>query len=183
MMDGLGDDGDAQVRFGIGQAVRELLRLAPPVHAELAARVGVGTTDLLALDHATSGSAPLGVVELGKRLGIRSASATVLVHRLVAAGHLQRSADPRDRRRTSLEPTQSAHQDVRAALDPLIRDITDITNALDADTAVAVLQFLTQIGAALRSFAGTGPGTAAEGNARDGGRAARDGGRAEVPKR
>lgn len=148
-----GADAPPQLRYLIGQAVRQLLKLAPAVHAELADRVGVGVTDLLALDHITSDPTPLGVVELGDRLGIRSASATVLVDRLVAAGHVHRVPHPSDRRRTGLYPTDTARQDVRAALDPLIADISKITNDLDASTAVAVLQFLTQIRDALEQFA------------------------------
>lgn len=141
-----------RVRYRIGQAVRQLLRLAPSVHLELADRVGVGVTDLLALDHTTSDPQPLGVVELGERLGIRSASATVLVDRLEATGHLRRAPHPSDRRRTSLHPTDTAHQDVLAALEPLVRDIVHITDELDDPTAAAVLRFLTEVNAALTEF-------------------------------
>lgn len=152
------DESPPQVRYRIAQALRALLRQAPAVHARLATRVGVGVTDLLALDHVTSDPAPLGVVELADRLRIRSASATVLVDRLAATGHLQRLPHPHDRRRTSLHPTASAHEDVLAALGPLIRDLTDITDSLEPDTARAVLEFLDRVNVALERFARSDPG-------------------------
>lgn len=146
------ETGGGDVRRQIGLAMRDLLRVAPAVHSRLAARLAIGPTDLTALDVTTSGSTPLGVVELAQRLGIRSASATVLVDRLVASGHLQRSPHPSDRRRTSLTATEAAHRDVRAALEPLIADIALITGELDARSAAVVLGFLRRATATLESF-------------------------------
>lgn len=143
---------ESDVRHQIGQAVRELLRVAPAVHSTIAGRLTVGPTDLTALDVTTSSATPLGVVELSQRLGIRSASTTVLVDRLVASGHLQRKPHPSDRRRTSLSATDSAHHDIRAALGPLIRDLTAITDELDADAAATVLAFLRTVIATLDGF-------------------------------
>lgn len=138
--------------IGIGQQVHELLMLAPAVHAELAARVGVGVTDLLALDHTTSAPSELGVVELGNLLKIRSASATVLVDRLVARGHLERAPHSTDRRRTSLHPTPTAHREVRAALEPLILDISEITDELTQAESEVVMRVLQRITTALSDF-------------------------------
>ncbi|MGN6412754.1 MarR family winged helix-turn-helix transcriptional regulator [Flexivirga sp.] len=137
----------------IGQQLRRLLQTAPAVHGQLASRVGVGVTDLLALDHITSDRGPIGVGELSRLLGIRSASAPVVGDRLVASGQVVRGAHPRDGRRTSLNPTPSAYDDVRAALGPLIADINRITGELTADQASVVLDFLTRITAALADFA------------------------------
>lgn len=136
----------------IGQQLHALLLLAPAVHAELAARVGVGVTDLLALDHTTSAANELGVVELAALLKIRSASATVLVDRLVARGHLERGPHSTDGRRTSLHPTDTAHSEVRAALAPLVEDLGDITGDLTSTEAQVVLRVLRQVNAALGRF-------------------------------
>lgn len=134
--------------------------LAPTVHAELASRVGVGVTDLLALDHMTSAPSELGVVELANLLRIRSASATVLVDRLVARGHLERTSHSTDGRRTSLHPTATAHRDVRAALGPLIRDIALITDELSETETEVVIRVLRRITTALTDFVDppSGPG-------------------------
>ena len=137
----------------IGQALRTLLRLAPDVHTVLAHRVGVGLTDLMALDRLTSSPEPMGVVELGDSLGIRSASATVLVDRLVAAGHLQRAPHPTDGRRRIVRATGSARDQMLGSLRPLITGINEITDRLDADTSRAVLQYLDEVCAVLQDFA------------------------------
>lgn len=141
------------MRRRIGRQIRQLLRVAPAVHAQLARRTGVGVTNLLALDHITSAPAPLGVVALSELLKVRSASATVLVDRLVSSGHVERKPHPTDRRRISLQPTSSAHDDVRAALDPLISDISRIVDRLSASQATVILQFLADLTAALEHFA------------------------------
>lgn len=153
-----------EAHYLIGQALRALLSLAPDVHAVLAQRVGVGTTDLMALDRLTSGEQPMGVVELGDSLGIRSASATVLVDRLVAAGHLQRAPHPTDGRRRIVRATGSARDDMLGALRPLIAGINQVTEQLDADTSRAVLAYLSEVCAILDDFAHapgqTGPASA-----------------------
>ncbi|MFC5290108.1 MarR family winged helix-turn-helix transcriptional regulator [Actinokineospora guangxiensis] len=56
---------------------------------------------LLVVDAERDGE-PLGPSRLARGLGISTASATVLVDRLVAAGHVRRHLDPADRRRVTL---------------------------------------------------------------------------------
>lgn len=99
----------------------------------------------------------MGVVELGDRLGIRSASATVLVDRLVAAGHLQRSAHPTDRRRRVLHTTPTAQTDVREVLAPLVAGLNHATERLDDRAGAIVLQFLRDACRALEQFADASP--------------------------
>ena len=137
----------------IGLAVRRLLQLSPEVHAALARRMEVGGTDLQALDLLSSQDAAMGVVELGRRLGVTSASATVLVDRLVAAGHLRRSPHPTDRRRVTLELTESAVEEVRMSLHPLLVGLSGLTESLDGDGKAQVLRFLTGLGDVLTRFA------------------------------
>ena len=143
----------AATRREIGQALRAVMRLAPEVHGALAQALGVGVTDLLALDRLTATDEPMGVVELGNTLGIRSASATVLVDRLVSGGHLQRAPHPSDGRRRVVRPTDSGQRDVLAALNPLIAGIGAITDGLDAEESATVLRFLRDVTAVLEQFA------------------------------
>lgn len=158
----------------IGQQLHALLLLAPAVHAELAARVGVGVTDLLALDHTTSAASELGVVELADLLKIRSASATVLVDRLVARGHLERAPHSTDGRRTSLHPTTTAHHEVGAALEPLIRELGDITGTLTPTEADVVLRVLREVNAALARFTEVSAAAAGGGQSHPDGNAHRE---------
>lgn len=142
------------VRFQVGMQLRELLRLAPSVHSRLASDIGIGVTDAQALDHAMAAlPEPMGVGDLAHNLGIRSASATVAVDRLVSSGHMKRAAHPTDKRRTSLVPTESAYADARRAAAPLIGAIRGLTADLDDDTAAHIRTFLAEAIDVLRAFA------------------------------
>lgn len=141
--------------YRLGTAVRELMRLAPELHACIASRLGMASTDVLALDHVTSSLEPLGVVELGARLGIASSSATVLADRLAARGHMLRHRHDTDRRRVVLEATDSARAEVWAALGPLILDVAQVADRLDPDAAEQVLAFLTEVCALMRHYIAT----------------------------
>ncbi|GAB3892133.1 hypothetical protein GCM10029964_066440 [Kibdelosporangium lantanae] len=130
-----------------------MLQAGREMQAALARRVGVRVTDVQAVDHVVLADRPLGTVELGNRLGIRSASAAVLVDRLVTAGHLTRAPDPDDGRRVVLSATDHARQEVRDALAPLIEQVDVITNRLTEAEAATVMAFLTDVTAAMRSYA------------------------------
>jgi DNA-binding MarR family transcriptional regulator len=92
-------------------------------------------------------------VELGHRLGIRSASATALVDRLEQSGHLRREARPDDRRRVALVPSEHSAATVLTALAPLLADIEAAAARLTDDEAAAVTRFLTEAAAAMRRYA------------------------------
>ncbi|MFD9739713.1 MarR family winged helix-turn-helix transcriptional regulator [Umezawaea sp. NPDC059074] len=136
----------------ISRSLRDLLQAGRGVQTTLARRLGVGVTDVQAVSHLVESPEPLGTVELGNRLGIRSASATVLVDRLEAAGHLSRTAHPDDRRRVVLRPTDTARAEVREALAPLLASLGGIVADLDDDQAAAVLGFLRDATRAIGEF-------------------------------
>jgi DNA-binding MarR family transcriptional regulator len=125
---------------------------------ELARRLGIGITDVSALEHLSSSSEPLGPVELGHRLGIRSASATALVDRLEQSGHVRREPRPDDRRRVSLVPSEHSAVEVLDALAPLLADIDAAAARLSEPESAAVTQFLTEAAEAMRSYARGGRG-------------------------
>jgi DNA-binding MarR family transcriptional regulator len=108
----------------------------------MAERLGLGVTDLSALDHLLHSQLPLGPVELGHRLGISSASATTLVDRLENAGHIIRTADPTDRRRQVLVVTQHARQEAINALGPMIDALQTAAAELTGEEADAVIRYL-----------------------------------------
>ncbi len=137
----------------LAHAVRMLLHAGREMHASMSRRLGMGDTDLNAMDELVRSAAPMGPVELGNRLGIRSASATVLVTRLQEAGHLERRPHELDRRRITLHATESAKAEVGRTLRPLIAAIDAATAKLTPDEARVVLGYLTDVTAALRDFA------------------------------
>jgi len=127
------------------------------MHLAMADRLGLGDTDLTALDELVRSQSPLGPVELGQRLGIRSASATVLVDRLQAAGHLERRPDPVDRRRVSLHPTASALVDLREVLSPVIESVRRIAADLPPEQMRTILRFLAEVTTAVQRCADRPP--------------------------
>lgn len=108
----------------------------------MAGRLAIGETDLAAMDELVDGDASLGPVDLADRLGIRSASATILVDRLEKAGYVRRERHPSDRRRVVLHTTESAHRDVYAAMAPIMTSIREITEGLDDEHLDALTTFL-----------------------------------------
>ena len=137
----------------LAHAVRMLLHAGRDMHASMSRRLRMGDNDLNAMDELVRSEAPMGPVELGNRLGIRSASATVLVTRLEEAGHLERRPHGVDRRRITLHATDSAKAEVGRTLMPLILAINEATAKLSPAEARVVMGYLTDVTAALRDFA------------------------------
>jgi DNA-binding MarR family transcriptional regulator len=119
----------------------------------MADRLGLGVSDLVALDLLLQSPRLLGPVELGHRLGIRSASATTLVDRLEHAGHIVRTADPVDRRRQALVVTDHARIEARTALGPMIADLHRAAADLTNDEAEAVVRYLESAAEIMRAHA------------------------------
>ena len=79
--------------------------------ARFAERADIHPTDLQALDLlARRGTDPPTAGELGLALELSSASVTGLVDRLEASGHVERIADPGDRRRVRVQMTPRANE-------------------------------------------------------------------------
>ena len=139
------------------RALRDALRIAGDTRAALARRLGLDATDAAAIDHLVSSPEPLGPVELGNRLGIRSASATTLVDRLVQAGHVARTPHPHDRRRLSLQVTESAVGEVLEALRPMLVGVDRAVARLTPEQAEAATAFLREVTEVMREYVATAP--------------------------
>ncbi|MEM1043810.1 MAG: MarR family transcriptional regulator [Bacteroidota bacterium] len=91
-------------------AVRELYSAFDTFDAAAAGALGIHRTDLaalLALEHG-----PRRVGDVGAVLGLSSGSMTALVGRLERSGHVERSADPADRRARLVGLTAKARREV-----------------------------------------------------------------------
>lgn len=133
-------------------ALWAVLRTADEAGHTVARDLGLPYTDTLALNHILSSAEPLGPVELGRRLGISSASATVLVDRLVASGHLSRRPHPADGRRRVLGVTDKARVDAVKAMAPLLHALDAVAARLDADAAAAVIAYLRDVADVQRDY-------------------------------
>ena len=137
----------------VTRALREAQRAGQDAHRAAAERLELGVSDLSAIDQLLRSPEPLGPVELGRRLGMRSASATTLVDRLERAGHLVRDADPSDRRRQALHVTDHARGTARAALGPMIDELQAAAAQLSDADADAVARYLEQAAAIMAAYA------------------------------
>ena len=134
-------------------ALREVQKAGYDATLALARRLGVGATDVAALEHLTAAGDGLGPVELGQRLGLASASATALVDRLERTGHVRRSPHPRDRRRQTLTVTDESTDQTWQALRPLLAEIDAAAAELTPAEQAAVVKFLTSAAVAMRRYA------------------------------
>jgi len=148
------DEETGAPRFSeLSRALREALQANTDATHALAARLGIGLSDLSALDHLAGSPEGMGPVELGHRLGMRSASATVLVDRLEKAGHVARLPHPDDGRRISLAVTPTARQELLAALAPLTRAVDELASRLSPEDAQVAAQFLRDAAKVFRDYA------------------------------
>jgi DNA-binding MarR family transcriptional regulator len=85
---------------------------------------------------------------LAERLGMKSASVTVMLDRLTKSGHLTRSPHPSDRRSLAVVATPSSDEEVRATLGDMHRRMMGVARKLDADQAEVVRRFLLELAAA-----------------------------------
>ena len=137
----------------LSRALRTAQQAGAEANLELARRLGIGLTDLHAMNHIFSGTVPIGPVELGQRLGIRSASATALVDRLEHSGHVRRQPHPDDRRRVTLVPSEQAAVRTMAAMAPMLAGIEAAAARLTDAEREAVTRFLTEAAEAMRGYA------------------------------
>jgi DNA-binding MarR family transcriptional regulator len=118
----------------------------------LARALGMGPNDVWALERLRV-EGPLGPVELGHRLGgMTSASATALVDRLEAAGHVQRRRHPSDRRRLVVAPTELAEATGDGAFAPLGARLEEAAADLSDEERAAVARYLDRVVEAINAF-------------------------------
>lgn len=131
--------------------MREVTRANAEITRELARRLGLGVNDITALDHLLQ-NGPLGPTELGTLLGMRSASATALVDRLEAVGHVERRPHPTDRRRLVVEPTPHAVEEVLSVIRPLVASLDAVAEELTVDERRAVAHYLERVSGVMGSY-------------------------------
>ena len=148
-MPGMADQPDPEA---VSRALWLVTRTTQDANLAFAARLDLGRSDVAALELLMN-EGPLGPVELGDRLGMRSASATALVDRLEAAGHVARVRHPDDRRRVTVVPTEHAREEAGAAIGPLLAALRAAAARLRADERAVVVGYLEEVAAALRAYA------------------------------
>ncbi len=149
--DGPVDDFDPSEIDELSHLLRLVMRASHEASLAAARRMGLGLNDLAALD-LLGLEGPQGAATIARRLGMRSASATLLVDRLEAAGHVERQRDSPDRRRITVQPTEQAYRDSLAAMAPMLRALAAAGAGLDEQERAAVERYLRAVVDALTDF-------------------------------
>jgi DNA-binding MarR family transcriptional regulator len=129
----------------------DVLHLTGETRLAMSRRLGLNPSEVDAMEHLMA--EPMGPVELSRRLHMTSASATVLVDRLEEAGHVAREADPEDRRRRVVRPTDQGSRAVYEQVVPLIVDLVSAEDQLTARERAAVERYLERVLEVLGSHA------------------------------
>ncbi|GAA1042255.1 hypothetical protein GCM10009557_67820 [Virgisporangium ochraceum] len=135
------------------------------VFVEVFARAhGLGRTDMNAIMWISTGSrtgTPVTVGELAARLGLGAPATSALVDRLEAVGHVERTRDPNDRRRVTIEMQPQALELASAYFQPLGRTMADaVADMSDSDlrtTAEVVRKLMEAVVRARTNAAATRP--------------------------
>ena len=136
----------------LSERLRRLAWAQFELNLALARALDMGPNDVWALERLRM-EGPLGPVELGNRLGgMRSASATALVDRLEAAGHVERRRHPSDRRRLVVVPTSQSDDVGEEAFAPLAAGLEEAAVDLTDKERAAVARYLDRVIEAMNSF-------------------------------
>ena len=133
----------------------DVLHLTGETRLAMARRLGLNPSEVDAMEHRMA--EPMGPVELSRRLHMTYASATVHVDRLEEAGHVAREADPEDRRRRVVRPTEQGARAVYEQVVPLIVDLVSAEDRLSARERAAVERYLERVLEVLGSHAQDDP--------------------------
>ena len=134
---------DARADHPVLLSCRELVRAIDLFDEAASAELGVGRSDLRALNLLEDG--PLTASALAQRLGLTRPAVTALVDRLVAAGFVERVAVPGDRRAmaVALRPaTWEAFARVYLPLGQRVRSAVDALPAAEQAALGAALDLL-----------------------------------------
>lgn len=142
----------APPRFGPGGSdprdptilLRDLISVSDLFEARLRRHLTVNQTDLEAMEHLLS-SGPLGPSELARRLEISTASATVMIDRLVDLGHVHRERHPTDRRGILVVPSEQSAVKAMSVLRPMIADIDAVLDEYTEDEQRLIADYLRRV--------------------------------------
>jgi DNA-binding MarR family transcriptional regulator len=128
---------------------RELATKTVLFHQALAARLGLGTTDLKCLDLLRDSRTPLTAKNLVELTGLTGGAITGVADRLEEAGFVERVRDPADRRRWELRPLAARQQDTAVLFAPLGDAMAGLCAGYTGDELEVVSDFLVKLGLVL----------------------------------
>jgi len=149
-------DDETKTRRGVRvlNAMREYRAAEAAMRKRTRESMRMGETDVVALRlllQAKAAGRSLSPKDLSAKLGISSASTTILVDRLQKSGHVAREPHPSDRRGIVIVPTADTDVEVRATLDSMHTRMIEVAEGLSDTDADAIEHFLTAMRRAVES--------------------------------
>ena len=128
-----------------GESVSDLMRehasAATRYAAAVAKRMGMGASELAALEHLEA-AGPMTPGQLGGRLSMSPGAVTALVDRLEKRGHVERLPNPEDRRSALLRQTEKGLRDSLGHLWPYIEEMRGIEERFTEEERAVISRFL-----------------------------------------
>jgi DNA-binding MarR family transcriptional regulator len=127
--------------IGVARAARRLDVALAGMHLDLAQRMSMTPTELLALDHLGM-DGELSPTDLARRLRMHSGAVTALVDRLTAHGHVSRVPHPSDRRKLVVRLTDAGRAETMRQLGPMVDDVVALVARLPKADRTTVGRFV-----------------------------------------
>ena len=121
--------------------LREVIEKSAAFSKTVCERLDINETDFQAMEHLIA-NGPMKAGDLARAVGISPGSATVMIDRLVAVGHVTREANPKDRRGVLVCPNPKSVATAWAQISPLIQASEDILSKFSIKERSAVEEYL-----------------------------------------
>jgi DNA-binding MarR family transcriptional regulator len=125
----------------IADSMRGHASAATRYAAAVAKRMGLGTSELAALEHLQA-AGPMTPGQLGGRLSMSPGAVTALVDRLEGRGHVERMPNPEDRRSALLRETEGGLRDSLEHLWPYIVEMRGIEEGFTEEERAVISRYL-----------------------------------------
>lgn len=131
------------------EVLRDLLQAAVDVRHTVSRRAGLSEVELATLEELSRHS--IGPAALARRLDVSTAAATGIIDRLSSRGHVERTPDQDDRRRTQLRLTSTGSAEARRHLQPMFSRLAELDASFEPEELAIVERYLRGALAALES--------------------------------
>lgn len=129
---------------GIREQLRNLTLRQQRFERRLSRALHVDSAGLAVMDHLVT-VGPATPTELARRLEASTAATTLVIDRLVAAGHVTRQPHPTDRRKVIVTPAEHWGATAHRHVAPVIDGVTDAAQALTPSERAIVAAFLARV--------------------------------------
>ncbi|MCX8530276.1 MAG: MarR family transcriptional regulator [Rhodoluna sp.] len=127
--------------FRATMLLREVIDSSAEYSRMVGAKLDVNETDFEAMQHLIE-RGPMTAGDLAKAVGVSPGSATVMIDRLVAVGHVTREPNPNDRRGVVVVPNRESVAEAWKLISPLITASEEALKKVTPEELAAIENYL-----------------------------------------